>query len=321
MRLALSLSLAALLFVAPAAQAGDSVRVTVHGDVVFNQINPEPLSAVQGGETATMTFLLDTDFFENHPTLPTRGYAINQESFVLQFDSAGIGLQVPFPGGQAPYFVIRDNDPAVDGFLVTNNLANPFGVPLNSTGSFGQFIDNFYVTYGGSTLPSLDLLDALGSYDFTGLTVFNWNIDDGPFQAMVIDFASMTIELENDPWTDLECALAGVTGDPALAGAGTLVPGSLNFMTLSNAAPNAPLGVFATVASTPVPFKGGTLKAFPFLLPPLVITTSPLGLASLPFVLPPSAPSGLELVVQCIIQDPAAVNGFAMSNALQGTVP
>jgi hypothetical protein len=320
MRLALSLSLASLLFVAPIAQAGDSVRVTVHGDVVFNQINPAPLSAVQSGESATMTFLLDTDFFENHPTLPTRGYAIDKESFVLSFDSASIGLQDPFPGGQAPYFVIRDNDPAVDGFLVTNNLANPFGVPLDSTGSFGQFVDNFYVTYGGSTLPSLDLLDALGSYDFTGLTVFNWNIDDGPFQAMVIDFASMTIELENEPWIDLGCELVGVSGDPVLTGAGTMVPGSLNILTLGNAAPSAPFGVFASLSSTPVPFKGGTLKPFPFFTP-IILTTSPLGIASLPFVLPPIAPSGLELFVQCVIQDPAAVNGFALSNAVQGTVP
>jgi hypothetical protein len=292
----------------------------VHGEVVGNQINPAPLSAVQGGESATMTFLLDSDVFENHPTLPTRGYPIDKESFGLQFDSAGIGLQFPFPKSQTPYFVIRDNDPAVDGFLVTNNLANPFGVPVNSAGIFGQFLDNFYVTYGGAELSSLDLLGALGSYDFAGLTVFNWTIDDGPFNAMIIDFNSMTIELEGDPWTDLGCALAGVSGDPLLEGVGPLTPGSLNSFDLSNAAPGAPLGIFASLSSTPVPFKGGTLKAFPF-LPPIILGTDPLGELSLPFILPPIAPSGLELFVQHVIQDPAAVNGFALSNAVKGTVP
>jgi hypothetical protein len=320
MRLTSILCVAAVLLLAGTVRAGVSVRVTVHGTVASNQVNPPPMGSVQNGEAAVMTFLLDSDVFENHAVFPTRGYQINQKSFQLQFDSADVGLQVPFPVGQKPYFVLRDNDPAVDGFLVTNNLANPFGVPLNSAGIFGQFIDNFYVTYGGAELSSLDLLGALGTYDFAGLTVFNWTIDDGPFNAMIIDFDFMVIELENEPWLDLGCALAGINGDPLLDATGPLLPGSLNSFDLSNAAPGAPLGIFAGLASAPVPFKGGTLKPFPFFAP-IILATDPLGELSLPFILPPITPSGLELYVQHVIQDPAAVNGFALSNAVKGTVP
>ena len=67
-------------------------------------------------------------------------------------------------------------------------------MPISQTGIFGQFNNNYSVTYTGDTLPSLDILDALGTYDFTGLTVFNWTIDDGPFNAMGIIFEQMTIE-------------------------------------------------------------------------------------------------------------------------------
>jgi hypothetical protein len=79
--------------------------------------------------------------------------------------------------------------------MLTSDLSFPTGVPLDVTGGFGPFSDNFYVTYGGSTLSSLDIVDAEGTYDFTGLTVFNWTIDDGPFNPIGILFAELTIEV------------------------------------------------------------------------------------------------------------------------------
>jgi len=191
--------LLALLALTPVAEAGVTVRVTVNGTVVGNQINPPPLGSAVVGDAATMTFELDSDVFANSPNFPTRGYEIDQSSFELVLGAATIGLQSPFPAGQTPYFVIRNDDPAVDGFFVSTNLDNPFGVPLDQTGVFGQFIDSFSVTYGGSTLSSLGLLGALGTYDFTGLTVFNFTIDDGPFNPLIIDFVSLTIECAPAP--------------------------------------------------------------------------------------------------------------------------
>ena len=135
-----------------------------------------------------MSFLVDSDVFTNSTSVPTRGYHIDETSFVLTMGSASVGLQSPFPAGQTPYFVIRNDDPAVDGFFTATSVDFPIGVPLSQTGVFGQFINNYSVTYVGTTLSSLNILGALGTYNFTGLTVFNWTIDDGPFNAMGILF-------------------------------------------------------------------------------------------------------------------------------------
>jgi hypothetical protein len=192
----LALFCAAFVLTAPAA-AGTPVLVTITGEVEFNQINRPPLDQVGSGETATMMFTVDSDLFDDNPYFPTRGYVIDQWSYSLTFDSASAALQDPFPAGSTPYFVIRNDDPAVDGFFTSTNLNHPFGfgLPLDTTGIFGQFQDSFRVTYTGDTLPSLDILDALGTYDFTNLTVFGWTIDDGPFNAMFIVFTEMTIEV------------------------------------------------------------------------------------------------------------------------------
>jgi len=113
----------------------------------------------------------------------------------LTLGSATAGLAMPYPMGRTPYFVLRDNDPAVDGFFFAdNNVDFPFpGLPLDEPGRFGPFASNFLVTYTGDTLISLDILDALGTYTFDGLTVFNYTVGDGPFDAIGLIFEQMTI--------------------------------------------------------------------------------------------------------------------------------
>jgi hypothetical protein len=132
---------------------------------------------------------------------PTRGYEIDQASFDLTLGAVSVGLEDPFPGGQTPYFVVRNDDPAVDGFFLSTNLDLPFGVPLDEAGQLGQFVSQFSVTYVGETLDSLDIVDAAGTYDFDGLTVFNFTVDDGPFQAIGMIFEQMTITVVPAPAT------------------------------------------------------------------------------------------------------------------------
>jgi len=171
------------------------VNVELNGSVEWNQIAGAPLNGAQVGQAAKLTFTVDSNSFLNTPTFPTRGYPIDKTSFKLKFPTFEIGLQSPYPAGQTPYFVIRNNDPMVDGFMVSSGTGFPDGVPLSQAGAFGQFKNEFHVTYGGSTLSSLDVLGALGHYDFTGLSVFNWTIDDGPVNALGILFSDMTISV------------------------------------------------------------------------------------------------------------------------------
>lgn len=199
-----TIALVAAASPAVAAMAGTPVQVEITGFVEFNQISGPPLGNVSNGADATISFMLDSDLFTNGTMFPTRGYTIEHASFELAIDAESLGLQTPFPVGQRPYFVLRDNDPAVDGFFLDMHpdAGFPTGLPLEQTGIFGQFLCNFYVTYGGTTLSSLDILDAVGTYDFTGLTVFNFTIDDGPFNAMGLIFEQMTISVvaPSCPW-------------------------------------------------------------------------------------------------------------------------
>ena len=189
-RILCGLAAAALL---PAlASAGTEYEVRIEGQVEFNGIGSGPLSQVNPGDHATLSFTVDSDLFVNSPVFPTRGYVIDKDSWVLQFPGGSLPIETPYTESD-PLFTIRDNDPAVDGFYVSTDVNGPVGVPIDVNGIFGSFINNFYVTYGGDLLPSLDIADAVGSYDFTGLTVFNWTIDDGPFNPFGLIYESMTV--------------------------------------------------------------------------------------------------------------------------------
>jgi hypothetical protein len=95
----------------------------------------------------------------------------------------------------------------------------PNGLATDQPGNLGQFVDDFSVTYTGATLSSLDVLGALGSYDFTGLSVFNWTLNDGPFMPLGGLFAIMTIETLSAPVPGLPTAgLLGLGALVALSG-------------------------------------------------------------------------------------------------------
>lgn len=186
------------------------VLVEIRGDVFSNQINSGALGAVNAGETVTYSFTVDSGDFVNG-SFPTRGYAIDLSSFALNFSGGtSIGLAPSFAG--PAYFVIRNNDPAVDGFFLSEGLDFPSGLDLDQAGVFGNFAAAFNVGYSGDTLSSLDILDAVGTYDFTGLKVFGMGIDDGPFEGVLgIDFSSMTISIVPAPSALALLGLGGLT--------------------------------------------------------------------------------------------------------------
>src|SRR3954464_10058045 len=92
------------------------VDVSLKGSVEWNFITGAPLNGAHVNDAAEVVFSIDSDNFSNNPQFPTRGYPIIQNSFNLKFPSFEIGLLNPSPAGTTPYFVVRNNDPAVDGF-------------------------------------------------------------------------------------------------------------------------------------------------------------------------------------------------------------
>jgi hypothetical protein len=112
-------------------------------------------------------------------------------------------------------------------------------------------------------------------------------------------------------------ALGGALGEPELAGQSTRVPGFAGQIAPSGAAPSAPAVYFLASASTPVPFKTGTLVAFPFLAT-LAVTTSPAGTSLLAWATFPELPPGTPISIQVAIADAGAPAGVALSNAVAG---
>ncbi len=173
------------------------VEIRIAGSVEFNQINTGPLQGATSGDAAQMVFQVDSNDFTDSTNFPVRGYEIIAGSFTFSAGGNSVGLADPLPAGTVPYFVIRNDDPAVDGFFTGTNIDGfPNGIPSDSMGVFGPFSPNFSVAYNQDPLASLDILGAVGTYDFTGgLTSFNFVVNDGPFDAMGLVFENMTIRV------------------------------------------------------------------------------------------------------------------------------
>ncbi len=121
-----------------------------------------------------------------------------------------------------------------------------------------------------------------------------------------------------EPWTDLGGGIAGIAGIPVLAGSGALAPGTPGDLTVSAAAPSAPALLFFSLLEVGVPFKGGTLSAYPPLAT-YTLATDPTGSITLPWAAwPPFLPAGVEIFFQLAAGDAAAVKGVSLSNLLRG---
>lgn len=201
-------TIVALVLLASTGAQAEIVRVEATGIVIFNGIGASPLGDVSGAEDATMTFLVDSDMFMDGVPGDTRGYPIDMSSFSLSFSGGvDVGLLSPFPAGQTPYFTLVDGFPVSDGFFVSTNNVSPGGVPLSQE----PVNFNLDLGYVGETLTSLEILDAVGVYDFDGLTRFGFNlwqvVPDNV--VMDIDFSQLTIQVE-EPSPTLESSWSGV---------------------------------------------------------------------------------------------------------------
>jgi len=186
----LAIALAITWLGATAAQA-DLVEVRARGQVLFNAITTPPLNAVMAGQVVQMVFYVDSSNFVEGVPGDTRGYVIDQSTFQLLAGPVNIGLLNPFPAGETPYFTLVDGFPVSDGFFVSTSPVSPGGVPLAQT----PIQVNLDLGYVGTTLGSLDILQALGTYGFSGLTRFSFNlwrvVPDNV--VMEIDFTDLTL--------------------------------------------------------------------------------------------------------------------------------
>lgn len=202
---------AAALFAATANAA--IVQVDVEGTVDFGSF-PFATSwgAFSSGDPVVMSFQLDSDNFVDSGLFPVRGYEVIQSSYSLSINGNSVGLPGTQPFGATPYFVLRNDDPAVDGFFLGTNVDGfPNGIATAEAGGLADNLTSlFSVTYEGTRLDSLDILDATGTYDFSGLSVFNWGLEDGPVQPVGFIFDQWSISVVPAPASLLAMAPLGL---------------------------------------------------------------------------------------------------------------
>ncbi len=168
-------------------------------------------------------------------------------------------------------------------------------------------------------------LERTAELDPPGATAINFVTsfgEDGAGELYICDQNGELFKIvPNGPFKGLGCALPGLNGDPILHGEGSLVVGTAGSLELDSARPSSAAMLFVSLTAGSAPFKGGTLKAVPIVFT-LPLFTSPTGEIDLSWTSWPSGlPVGQTLVFQYGVQDAAAVNGVALSNALQATQP
>ncbi|MFZ4575117.1 MAG: GC-type dockerin domain-anchored protein [Phycisphaerales bacterium] len=209
-------ALAAALACSISAHA-EIVHVHITGSVESNQFVTGLLAGIPANAPVDLRFDVDSAVFINSPTPSlanrVRGYRVINSTFVLTIG----GRNVPLQGAPAWNFVIRNNDPGVDGFFFSAGTDVPTQIPvaINVAGYGVEYSRTFN---SAATLPSLNILDAQGSWAFNNLSVYNFNIARGELSVpCIMTPETITIAVEAPPCLADYNQDRGVDGDDVIA--------------------------------------------------------------------------------------------------------
>jgi len=190
---------AALLISIPLVVSARPVKVEIKGRVAYNVIKGD-LTNVKAGDPATMSFLIDSSVFADNPFHPTRGYTIKLESFAMNVGGVNLPIVNPQPDGTA-FFVVRDNDPAVDGFFMSQgDLSYPLPIAVKIPGLNPVHELVFSRTFSnGNVLPSLDVLRSLKKFGFEYMSSFQWTVGRFGTYGMEINYDSIQLSANVKP--------------------------------------------------------------------------------------------------------------------------
>lgn len=205
---ALTTTLAMTLIAQPAAAV--PVEVTVFGQVDFNVIGGD-LSGIESGDDVTLSFRVDSDTFLDSTNFPTRGYAIDPATFNLDVGGVSVPIVDPQPFG-TPYFVLRDNDPAVDGiFLSRNGVEVPAPLAVTIPGLAPEHELSLSRSFSvGTAFNSLDIVDAAGTYGTEDIGSFLFTLGRFGGAGLESSVDGFTITVVPEPAALSALGLAGV---------------------------------------------------------------------------------------------------------------
>jgi hypothetical protein len=180
----------------------DRVRVTITGTVESASFSRGPFVSARAGQPAVAIFEVDSNAFRDSAQFPVRGYTIDPPTHRHTLGSGSTGSRIPLPSGSTPTFVLRDNDPAVDGFYITSGILEfPGSIPLDS-GSTASMSMTFSRGFDvGTILRSRDILDAApGRWGFEQMASYDWSVGMQGAAPMLITYESISIDnLTNPP--------------------------------------------------------------------------------------------------------------------------
>ena len=198
----------ALVLASALPSQAEIVRVEIRGTVEFNVFINGPLAqpAVAPGDVAVLAFYLDsTDYLDSpQPICHTRGYRMLDGSFSLRIGGVDVAMVEGLPANQAPYFLIRDNDPGADGVLFANSQTicaqTDVGVPIELPGASGApFNVSFLRTFDDGNSPntvfnSLNIEENEGYWGFEWMSSYDFGINGGGGTPLgiVYDWFSIT---------------------------------------------------------------------------------------------------------------------------------
>jgi hypothetical protein len=186
---------------APAIADAAVVRVEVVGSVEYNYIQGD-LSGVVAGDRAVMSFNLDSDNFLDSESFPTRGYRIDLSSFELSIGGVQMPLSLSQAGSGDALFVLRDNDPEVDGFFLSLGTDDRVPLALQVPGLAEEHELEFGRTFDvNSSLHSLNLLDAVGVYGFENMSSYQWTVGRFGAYGLEVTYETITISAVPEPTT------------------------------------------------------------------------------------------------------------------------
>jgi hypothetical protein len=228
------------------------------------------------------------------------------------FDETSITVA---PANQAPFVDVgEDRTVGLTGGAVLSAAVSDDGLP-NPPGAMST-------TWSQESGPGTVIFGDAGAVDTTatfpeaGSYVLRLTADDGELTSE----DDVIITVVPDTFTDLGGASQGVSGPPHLEALGPLTDGSTLVITLEDAAPDALMYIWVSLASIPIDIIGGTIYANPLAAQVLRVTDAN-GVYSDSVIWPGGLPPGTDLFLQALVQDHAALKNIALSNAVTSTVP
>src|SRR5262245_12233642 len=201
-----SLALIASLGAAAPALANPDVRVVVTGVVENNHFTSGTFAGIPAGAPVTLTIDLDSINYLDSAAFPgrCRGYRFYPNTSSLTVGPVTTTLRTsPQPAAD---FCVRNNDPGVDGFFISQGTDIDTEIPLQMVPN--NYGIGFLRTFNNVlTLPSVNILDAFGSWGMDNISVYSFAVHLGEFSYPMI-FIYQTISVQPIP-----CAGGGVTCD------------------------------------------------------------------------------------------------------------